>query len=309
MNRQVVLEATDRPPSSEPESLSDSDWLDISSTDRDSDNDSIFSSRGTDHERPSRSRQSSLSYGSSRDGDVEVWQGMIEDSADEESPEQLQTSSPVHSVPHVDNHSVVQAHLETSLEEFRVKEGLDQSMVSTLSSSRSNSLHASTIHNSLRDLRLSFPDPITSSREDVTSSYEDIGAPDATRSASDSYVIPIPQQTDEQAAEETLTPHSERQSEFNIFLYGLSTPFKWSVAIDLLEKVAQGAGVTFTTPAEASDDSPVRHFTVSTRAEHGTIFPSTITITDKTHQQYSPEGVCFFFFPLAELIATFHSQP
>ena len=309
-----MLEPTERPASSEPESLSDSDWLDISSTDRESDNDSIFSSsRGTDHERPSRSRQSSVSYGSSRDGDVDVWEGMIDDSADEESPEQLQMSSPVHPAHHVDSHPAVQTHDETSPEELRVKDGLDQSMVSTLSSSRSSSLHASTIHNSLRDLRLSFPDPITSSREDLsTSSYEDVRTVDATHSTSDSYVIPTLQQDGKEAAEQTITPSSEPKlggSEFNVFLYGLSTPFKWSITLDLLEKVAQGAGVTLTTPSEGSDDGLARQFAVGTRSEHGDAFPSTITITDKTRQQYSLEGVGCFCLSLSELIATFHSHP
>ncbi|KAG8213017.1 hypothetical protein J3R82DRAFT_11408 [Butyriboletus roseoflavus] len=75
---------TDNSALSELDSHSDSDWLDIASTDRDSDdNDSIYSSRETDHEDRfrSRSRRSSLSYGSSRDGDVDAWEGLIDDSA------------------------------------------------------------------------------------------------------------------------------------------------------------------------------------------------------------------------------------
>ncbi|KAL4063544.1 hypothetical protein V8B97DRAFT_1991191 [Scleroderma yunnanense] len=299
---QSMLEPTDHPVSSEPESLSDSDWLDISGTDRESDNDSIFSSsRGTDHERPSRSRQSSMSYGSSRDGDVDVWEGMIEDSADEDAPTD---APPVLPAPQVDSHTTLQPHEETSLEELRVKEGLDQSMVSTLSSSRSSSLYASTVHSSLHDLRLSFPDPITSSREDlVTSSYEDVSTvPDAAHSASASYVITTPQ-AEQETAEETLIQECPT-SEFNIFLYGLSTPFKWSVVIDLLEKVARGAGVTFITPPQGSDDS-VRQFVVATRPERGNLFPSTITVTDKTHQQYSPEGstlICANKFPSLAIV-------
>ncbi|KAG6331219.1 hypothetical protein ID866_7868, partial [Astraeus odoratus] len=307
-----MREPSDYPVSSEPESLSDSDWLDIAGTDRESDdNDSIFSSsRDTDHERPSlrsRSRQSSVSYGSSRDGDIDVWEGMIDDSADEDLPDHVRASSPPPPGPspaaHPVSHPATHAHEQTSLDdELREKEGLDQSMVSTLSSSRSSSVHAPTVHNSLRDLRLSFPDPISSSREElVTSSYEDVGAsPDATPpSTSDSYVIQTSQQHTPDEAPSVPEPASTIQdslpsgaassSEFNVDLYGLSTPLKWSVIGDLLAKVAQGAGVTIATDVEDLD-GPVRRFVVTGRPSHAKLFPGTVTVTDKTQQQYTPAG-------------------
>ena len=66
---------------SEADSLSDSDWLDISSSKESDDNDSV-SSKASDHDEVDygpRSRRSSTSLGSSRDGDVEAWEGFAED--------------------------------------------------------------------------------------------------------------------------------------------------------------------------------------------------------------------------------------
>ncbi|KAI6039191.1 hypothetical protein EDC04DRAFT_2568814 [Pisolithus marmoratus] len=289
--------AVDHPVYSEPETFSDSDWLDISGTDRESDdNDSIFSSsRDTDHEHASRSRsrQSSLSYGSSRDGDIDVWEGMIEDSADEALPDQALVPPPVSLYPHEESHPVIHANEETSLEEQRVNEGLDQSMVSTLSSSRSSSLHASTLHNSVRDLRLSFPDPITSSREELKeSSYEDIGSCSEASQPSD--IIPVPQQAEEETPatrevapvqDSVLPAGTSPASEFNITLYGYPTPSRWSVVTSLLEKVAEGAGVTITVSGE---DSSVRQFSATTHSDK--LFPHIITVTDKIDHGYPAEG-------------------
>src|ERR1700720_498273 len=70
---------------SEADSLSDTDWLDISSSKESDDNDSV-SSRASDHDETDfgpPSRRSTISIGSSRDGDVEAWEGFAEDSMDE----------------------------------------------------------------------------------------------------------------------------------------------------------------------------------------------------------------------------------
>ncbi|KAF9223421.1 hypothetical protein BS17DRAFT_808851 [Gyrodon lividus] len=290
---------------SEPESLSDSDWLDIASTDKESDdNDSICSSRGTDHERlfsRSRSRRSSLSCGSSRDGDVDAWEGLIEDSADEGMPNDILGPPSAH-VPLVSQgvgSSNMGSTEETSPEDLRVKEGLDQSMISTLSSSRSSSLHASTVHNSLRDLRLSFPDPITSSREELlNTSYEDIQSPSDTTSSATNPDITIDfQQTEDEemlSASQVLPPQSERPDvksvptsigpELKVFLYGLPSPFKWSLIDNLLQKVVYGAGLTTTTDLENIQGS-VRQLVVTGHSKRDRSFPRIITVVDKTLQQ------------------------
>ncbi|KAI6115636.1 hypothetical protein EDD16DRAFT_1863874 [Pisolithus croceorrhizus] len=290
--------AADHPVVSEPENLSDSDWLDISGTDREfDDNDSIFSSsRETDHEHPSRSRsrRSSLSCDSSREGDIDVWEGMIEDSADEALPDQVRVPPPASLFPHEESHPVIHSNDEMSLEEQRVNEALDQSMVSTLSSSRSSSLHASTLHHSVRDLRLSFPDPITSSREELKeSSYEDIRSYSEATQPSD--IIPVPQRAEEEETpasaevapiqDSVLSTGAPPASEFNISLYGFPTPSRWSIVTSLLEKVAEGAGVTIT--ASREDDS-VRQFSVT--GHSGKAFPHIITVTDKIDHDCPADG-------------------
>ncbi|KAF9237676.1 hypothetical protein BU15DRAFT_63062 [Melanogaster broomeanus] len=300
---------TDYSTISEPECLSDSDWLDIASTDRESDNESISSSRGADHERlssRSRSRQSSLSYGSSRDGDVDVWEGLIEDSADEGMPDAVlaHPSSHVPPVSQDAGSSDINPTEEISPEELREKEALDQSMISTLSSSRSSSLHASTVHNSSRDLRLSFPDPITSSREELlSSSYEDVQSPsDTTFSVTDPDLILDLQQTEDDedmlSASQVLPPqlqHPEAEpvqtpvgTELKVSLYGLSSPFKWSMIDKLLQKVVDGAGLTTTTDLE-SLEGPLRQLVVNGHSERDRSFPHIITVIDRTHQQHDTE--------------------
>ena len=288
---------TDNSALSEHDSHSDSDWLDIASTDRDSDdNDSIYSSRETDHEdlsRP-RSRRSSVSYGSSRDGDVDAWEGLIDDSADEGVPNDVPAPTP--HVPSPSQHPAPVDSIpdqETSPEELRVNEGLDQSMVSTLSSSRSSSLHASTVHNSSRDLRLSFPDPITSScREPLSTSYEEIQRnSNVVSSPTDSDVPSEARQADDEemlSASQVLPTQPQASSalapsgpELKVFLYGYPAMSKWSIANRLLRKVAHGAGLTISPDLDNLQGS-IRQLTVSGSFEHNRTFPRIITVLDKT---------------------------
>lgn len=293
--------STDNSALSELDSPSDSDWLDIASTDRESDdNDSIYSTRETDHEdRPrSRSRRSSLSCGSSRDGDVDAWEGLIDDSPDEGMPNDVLAPNP--HVLSLSHHPVAfdsDPTQETSPEELRVKEGLDQSMISTLSSSRSSSLHASTVHNSSRDLRLSFPDPITSSfRELLSTSYEEIqhnsdfsssptdpDGPSNARQVEDEEMLSASQIASPQ-------PHATAVSspsgpELKVFLYGFSTISKWSTVNRLLQKVAHGAGLTIT-PDLNNLQGYIRQLTVSGSFERDHTFPRVITVLDRTLQPY-----------------------
>ncbi|KAF8842118.1 hypothetical protein BDN67DRAFT_1001898 [Paxillus ammoniavirescens] len=294
---------TDYSAISEPESLSDSDWLDIATTDRESDeNDSICSSRGTDHEHlslRSRSRRSSLSCGSSRDGDVDAWEGLIEDSADEGMPDDVPAPPHVPLVFQAPMSSNLNPTEDTSPEELRIQEGLDQSMISTLSSSRSSSLHASTVHTSSRDLRLSFPDPITSSREEIlNTSYEDVGSPsDTTFSATDPEITVDLLQTENEemlSASQVLPPQSQDLEatsvpaclgpELKVILYGLSSPFKWSLIDNLLQRVVCGAGLTTTTDLQSIEGS-TRQLFVTGHSERDRSFPRIITVVDKTLQR------------------------
>ncbi|KAJ3744417.1 hypothetical protein DFH05DRAFT_1495098 [Lentinula detonsa] len=147
---------------SETETFSDSDWLDIASN-RESDTESVSSNNGL-------SRRSSISTGSSRNEEVEAWEGFIEEIADE-------LPVPETNAPHSNEHSnspFIDLD-EIHVEERRVRDGLDQSLTSTLSTSRTSSRH-STVHNSLRDLRLSFPDPLNSSHDELNSSYDRVSS-------------------------------------------------------------------------------------------------------------------------------------
>ncbi|KAI0719298.1 hypothetical protein C8T65DRAFT_636226 [Cerioporus squamosus] len=255
---------------SEVESLSDSDWLDISSR-ASEDNDSFADSDVSDQEdyRPP-SRRSLASLASSREGEIHGWEGIVEDSSDEapSPPPEAGTSDPTL---HVSQQSLslravalseaaIARHtaLEDPEEEQRVKDALDQSMVSTLSTSRSNSLNASVqtsvVHS--RDLRLSFPDPLTSTSpatHSLSPSYEDITA-DMTHSgratqAADasseddmalttvdpgSMTTPAVVEVDTNASTEI---HSTAAIDFYIVLYGASSAIKHRVVHRVLEKL------------------------------------------------------------------------
>lgn len=316
-------EHTDSSILSEVESLSDSEWLDVASG-RESDTDSIHSSRGTDHGRTSscsRSRRSSISIGSSGEEDVDAWEGLIEDSVDEGLvPDTVRLST-----------SAVAFHqglFTTSpdedtgdpTEERRVKEGLDQSMISTLSSSRSSSLHASTVINPPRDLRLSFPDPITSSREELSnSSYEDILplVPGAAFPGPDPDIDADVHLTEPEAtADMSHRPESPSSapitndavsvvldSDLNITLYGLPNSHKWSLASKLLEKAVRGAHLTIATPLEQID-GPVRQLHIEGGTNRSMFFPRTITVTDMTDSTEDNKDVGLIHFFTRRLIAT-----
>jgi hypothetical protein len=63
---------------------------------------------------------------------------------------------------------------EVNPEDQKVKDALDQSMVSTLSTSRSGSFGRSSMTSPRprKDIRLSFPDPIASTTDDIRRSYK-----------------------------------------------------------------------------------------------------------------------------------------
>lgn len=292
-------EPTDNSTLSEVESLSDSEWLDVASG-RESDSDSIYSSRGTDQGRTSsrsRSRRSSFSYGSSRDGDVDAWEGLIEDSADEGPvPDTVRLSGSPLAFNRDHFTSPTDEDVGDFTEEQRVKEGLDQSMISTLSSSRSSSVHASTVITSSRDLRLSFPDPIFSSHEELSStSCEDIlppssGAmfsgpdPDVTVHVTDPPGEPdLSHAPRSSAAPITIDDAVDAllDSDLNVSLYGFHYPHKWSFVSTLLEKVVRGARLSIATPLEEMD-GPVRQVHIEGRTDRSLFYPRIITVIDRT---------------------------
>lgn len=241
---------------SEFDSLSDSDWLDIASRASD-DNDSISSHEGLSS-RP-LSRRSSISFGSSHESEVEAWEGFVDESGDESAVEpgmclvrsltaRATESLPIGTIPDISH---------DSSDDQRVKEALDQSMVGTLSASRTSTTGHST-HSSIRDLRLSFPDPLTSSRDQLNKSYEEIlesettsniHDADTTISLTDSLVSSSGQEP-EPVAIMSQVPHHEATQQDNIntnmgldiMLYGSSSPIKWSFVQDFIQKAASFSG-------------------------------------------------------------------
>jgi hypothetical protein len=250
---------------SELDSLSDSDWLDISSSRESDDNDSIISA-DSDHKIGfiPLSRRSSVSVGSSREGDVEAWEGFIDDSGDEGERNLEHEVAPAASITaDLDDNATdpvvalaLPAHVEI-VEEQRVKEALDQSLVSTLSASRSS---AGSTHNSLRDLRLSFPDPLTSSHDELHSSYNNVPpsethsiAPDLTTDTinddsldrddgSAAPVVPLDPglltTTPEVPHQGVRLSPGDNKVVFEVVLYGSPSSVKWSFVEELVRKIA-----------------------------------------------------------------------
>uniref|UniRef100_A0A0W0EXS9 Uncharacterized protein n=1 Tax=Moniliophthora roreri TaxID=221103 RepID=A0A0W0EXS9_MONRR len=230
------------------DTFSDSDWLDIASS-RESDIDSLSNpdSDRVDVASTSLSRRSSFSSGSSRDGDVDAWEGFVEDTPEAALRDIDDHLSPLDS----SDRRPTKAH-EDSAEERRVLDGLEQSLISTLSASRSSS-HDSTVHNSLRDLRLSFPDPLTSSRDDLPGFHDNASSSPTTNEATEppapGVTIPVsmqdpgPHTTPEVRIQETVKLNADiKNITSEIFLYGMSSSIKWTFVQELLGKAALGSG-------------------------------------------------------------------
>ncbi|KAJ4477230.1 hypothetical protein J3R30DRAFT_3483441 [Lentinula aciculospora] len=208
----------------ETDSFSDSDWLDIASN-RESDTESISSNNGG--ASSSLSRRSSISIGSSHDGEVEAWEGFIEESADETEASKNNLLRSTDS----DNGQLTNPFIDIDdnhVEERRVRDGLDQSLTSTLSASRTSS-HPSTVHNSLRDLRLSFPDPLHNSYDELNRSYDKVSSSEAatialTESGEDEEFGTMPELALMQDPGPPPTPEAPGQDSFQSFqIYSSAT--------------------------------------------------------------------------------------
>ncbi|KAJ7593089.1 hypothetical protein C8J56DRAFT_930353 [Mycena floridula] len=239
-------------PSNEPDNLSDSDWLDIASSRESDDYDSVSSNDATSLPP---SRRSSISVGSSRDGEVDGWEGFTSDVSDVE--EEFPVADNSEPILQGGSHRLFVSLQSDTAEERVIREALDQSMISTLSASRSNS-HPSTAQNSLGDLRLSFPDPLTSSRDELIRSFEEVATSDDIIAHETSITSDSEDDKFEESAPETLveppgtpsiadvvasdgiTVQPPPHFDVDIVLYGASSPLKLSFVHDLLGKVFMG---------------------------------------------------------------------
>ncbi|KAI1796831.1 hypothetical protein LXA43DRAFT_984708 [Ganoderma leucocontextum] len=315
---------------SEAESLSDSDWLDISSRaseDNDSLDDSDCEDLASDYRPPSR--RSLASFGSSPEGEIQGWEGIIEDSSDEApltaSPDGPEEDAATHDpILHLSQQSLsfrAAALSEAAVarstahddpeEDRKVKDGLDQSMVSTLSASRSNSLNAS-IQTSIvhsRDLRLSFPDPLSSSSprtHPLSPSYEDISIDTGADIAPSEQETQTQDSTDVEAAPtaapvSTTTPpadgpvdasdhmelHSSATVDFSIILYGASSEAKHRVAQRILEKLMAATECGFSSLPQIDVPQNIRALITAGRSAQSHCI---ISIVDRTENVLSNSG-------------------
>ncbi|KAF8656866.1 hypothetical protein AX16_002413 [Volvariella volvacea WC 439] len=283
---------------SEVDSLSDSDWLDISSG-RDSDLESV-SDRGLHSSPPSR--RSSISLGSSRDGEIEAWEGLVEDTTVEGPAITEQLHSVDVDAPQSDLTAEPAPHVEHDPDEDRVKEALDQSLIGTLSASRL-SAHSSSAQSSIRDLRLSFPDPLTSSRDELNRSFETVKEEDIVEPAPEPDPLPT---VEVEVQDETPTlsaavedsgsittsgiPHHEATAdlddyniEFVITLYGQSSANKWEFAQELVSKAIAPSGRIVTSTSQVAD-SPNRYVHFERQISQNASLVDTALIRDKTEQ-------------------------
>ena len=272
---------------SEIDSISDSDWLDVSSHASEDESAGILEDDHDEvYDRPP-SRRSVSSRSSSRDGDVEGWEGLVE-GADVDDDVLLHEHS--HSA-HLPADAVTLDVADSSAEEQRVKEALDQSMISTLSSSRTSSLSSST-HGPAsrpRDLRLSFPDPLTSSQDELNGSYEDIlpalRGPNTQLSRFEPGVATIapsssPKDPGLSSIPEVPQTVDFTHVDFQIVLYGISTMGKWQFVEKLLGRLALGLGLALSHRDTRS--TCVSIYTL--RSDHARILAAqyTISILDRT---------------------------
>lgn len=192
---------------------------------------------------------------------------------------------------------------EDNPEDQKVKEALDQSMVSTLSTSRSGSFGRSSMTSprQRKDIRLSFPDPIASTTDDIRRSYEELDASATRRSRSRR------NSHDDQGAAEA-TPESEsitdsgvsstqelpprdsipseivNAADLFIVLYGFSISDKLSLVDRLLRSHSIGSGLELADNIQVqppcSQVLAIRELRSPTKSSG--IPPRVITIIDKT---------------------------
>lgn len=292
---------------SEVDSISDSDWLDISSRASD-DNESIglIESDRDDAFRRPPSRQSLSSNSSSRDGDVEAegWEGFVED-ADEsgvDGPSVPVSSSPIRDAQSLPTDEPTVTNPE---EDQLVRAALDQSMMSTLSSSRSNSLSGSTHSpgaSRLHDLRLSFPDPLTSSRDELQGSFEDLSPASSdplTLDDTEPEVDPLSLCSQDPGLPTTpAVPdmHGDDipSTEFQIVLYGHSATNKWHLVEILLSKLASGSGLILSEREIQLPRTSIYWLNAKGNAPHLTLGRA-VSVIDKTGLPVDL-NVCFLSF-------------
>jgi hypothetical protein len=212
--------------------------------------------------------------------------------------------------------SAVPDHPEIA-EEQRVKEALDQSLVSTLSASRSGS---GSTHNSLRDLRLSFPDPLTSSKDELHRSYNNISSSETHSTSSDlatDIVCDESPDSDDVTAEILVDPLSnhdqdsfastpdishqtlrfspgDNKAEFEIILYGSPSPVKWTFVEELVRKLVTLSSRTVYDLSICPDNS-TRYLHLERKIDVSLSISESVAIHDRTTEELGSQVGTFLF--------------
>lgn len=291
---------------SELDSLSDSDWLDVSSGHGSDDDVSVASDPPHSISLPA-SRRSSVSAGSSRDADIEGWEGFVDniDSADEAPPV---ASEPLYGVTLGTNGSdiIVKAIDEAEVdpvdpvEDERVRQALDQSMVGTLSLSRSSS-GGNTAQISTRDLRLSFPDPLnnTHSHNELNGSYDTVLPSDAAVShIIDNPISPTPpvHRDDKVTPAPNKVPQQEQTQDpqFEVVLYGADSDMKWSFVEDLIRIGFVSRKGSVRTTVKTVDER-TKYIQVERPINNFASLIDIVVVYDRTQEVIRPNLVCLHF--------------
>ncbi|KAI0033549.1 hypothetical protein K488DRAFT_84829 [Vararia minispora EC-137] len=237
----------------EVENMSDSDWLDISS--RESEVSDIPESDADDpFSRPHSPHSSSGS--SDHNDEPDRWEGIIEpEDGDGVQSDHGHVDEALTSPPGGDAQSTLRFRdvaRHRLVEELREREALEQSMISTLSTSRNSSLSASASTSAARsrDLRLSFPDPLTSSRDELNRSYDNVEIDESPSSSPAPPPFGDAEPTVANArvrvravAPEVPQPQPAPQPDLQVVLYGSQPTDKFRLVESLLDKLAVGSGL------------------------------------------------------------------
>ncbi|KAF8910652.1 hypothetical protein CPB84DRAFT_1764270 [Gymnopilus junonius] len=248
--------------------------------------------------------------------DVEAWEGFVSDVGDE-AQEAVTGMYPV-PLPSALGAEPIAIGLDPSAEQSidpavaeedqRVREALDQSFVGTLSASRSSptgSGHLPSNHTSIRDLRLSFPDPLSSSRDELNRSYEAVSSPTVSSSTENS--VNASTDDDVNIAERTepaalsplvedpglpfITPEvlhhevdrveaDEKRAELEIVLYGSSSEIKWKFVQGLIQKAALTSG--YLLDANFRENEPLESLRLIKKADSVASFFNVVKVHDRT---------------------------
>ena len=275
------------------------------------------------------SRRSSISVASSMNGEVEAWEGFVSDNGDEVAPDAYPEAvigmynvplpsalepEPINTgfIPDVNQLSAAPPEVVDE-EDRRVKDALDQSFIGTLSASRSSTTggHFASTHTSINDLRLSFPDPLTSSHNELNASYQAVCSAETSDSPSSdiddthelTHASTISSSPTEDPGMTATTPevrcHEEQQrfiesdekSQLEIVLYGTSSEIKWNFIQELVQKAAANAGRVLINPlhsgAESDQVQTIRLYKDSDAFQAP--FFNAVTVYDRTGDTLPPK--------------------